>query len=193
MSTDRVQNLTQKIKLIRDKGIDFSKVLSAFIKLHLRCFFKFNLVLYAYLFFIIKQAQRLLCRFRFIQQTLFDNLIYVGGRQGQTSIEATLNLRKVRTLTRCHLHNRVNILLTGNNYPGTSLTFLAQFLAHRLQVEHHLRVIANILPYFIDTKDNMLIIAHLIAPCSYHACKIFDAYLIRGKHNLLAQSCSRIH
>ena len=94
---------------------------------------------------------QILLRFgRFQQNTLLDDFIGGGGRQGQTGLESRLNAGE---FIFAGFDNFVDGFLSGADHPHLALAFAADFLDQRLQIDEQVGVAADILPDLVDHKQ----------------------------------------
>ena len=131
---------------------------------------------------LIEQPEGLRCRIRLFEDSLFDNRIHIGRREGKTGVKAPLNFGEVVAL---NLGDRVNVLLAGHDDPCLAHTFLAQFFGHGLEVEHELGILSDILANLINEEDNMMVVSLSVNVGFDAPCEVFNADSIR-LHGLFA-------
>ena len=175
MGTDAGQHACQQIELIWDKRINLCKIFRAGVQFFLHTVVEDNQIFDDGCFLIIEQTQALCCGLSFIQNTLFDNCVYIGRGQRKACIETSLNLGEVVTL---HLGNGVNILLACYDYPSLTHALLAQFFRHGLKVQHQLGIIANVLSNLIHKENHMVVIAFFFNIGLYALGEILNADLV---------------
>ena len=78
----------------------------------------------------------------FLQNTLLNNLVHRGRREGQTGLKARLDTGK---LIGTHLDNFINGFLSGADYPHRATAFTSDLLCQRLEVQKHIGIRADIL------------------------------------------------
>ena len=175
MGTDAGQHACQKVKLVWHKGVNFCKVFCIGVQFFLYTVVEDNQIFDNGCFLVIEQTQALRCCLCLIQNTLFDNGIHIGRGQGKACIKTSLNLREVISL---YLSDRVDILLARHDHPCFAHAFLAQLFCHRLEVQHQLGIIADVLSNLIHKENHMMIAAFFLNIGLYALCEIFNADLI---------------
>ena len=174
--TDGGQHAGKQIELIRNKGIDLCKVGFVGIQLFLSRVVEDNEVLDDCCFLLIEQPEGLRCRICLFEDSLLDNRIHIGRREGKTGVKAPLNFGEVVAL---NLGDRVNVLLAGHDDPCLAHTFLTQFFGHGLEVEHEFGILSDVLADLIHKEDNMVVVS-LAFNIGFDAlCKVFNADGIR--------------
>ena len=175
MGTDTGQHTGQQVELVRNKGINLCKIFCIGVQLFLHTIVEHDQILDNGALLVIDEPQTLGRRLCLFQNSLFDNCIHIRRGQGQTGIKAALDLREIVSLD---LGNGVNVLLRGHNDPCLALALLTQFLGHSLQIQHQLRIIADILADFIHQKDDMVITALLFEIGLHTFGKVLNANLV---------------
>ena len=109
---------------------------------------------------------------RFFKDPLLDDGVHIGRREGEAGVKAALNFREVVALD---LGNGINVLLAGHDDPRLAHTLLAQFLRHRLEVEHEFGIVPDVLANLIHQKDDMVVMALAVDVGLYPLGKILNA------------------
>ena len=175
MGTDAGQHAGKQIKLVWNKRINLCKIFCVSVQFFLHTVVEDNQIFDDGRFLVIEQTQALCCGLCLIQNTLFDNSVYIGRGQRKACIETSLNLGEVVPL---HLGNGVDILLARYDYPSLTHAFLAQFFRHCLKVQHQLRIITNVLADLIHKEDNMMVVPFFINIGLYTLGEILNADLV---------------
>ena len=91
--TNRSQNLSQQLKLIRDEGIYLCKIFRIFVKRHMRCpLTEDNFIADGILFLLINRLQDSRCLIILLKNSLTDNLCYICRRKRNPRIKTALDL-----------------------------------------------------------------------------------------------------
>ena len=175
MGTDAGQHAGKQIKLVWNKRINLCKIFCVSVQFFLHTVVEDNQIFDDGRFLVIEQTQALCCGLCLIQNTLFDNSVYIGRGQRKACIETSLNLGEVVPL---HLGNGVDILLARYDYPSLTHALLAQFFRHCLKVQHQLGIITNVLTDLIHKENHMVVIAFFINIGLYTLGEILNADLV---------------
>ena len=100
--------------------------------------------------FMVEAFQLLLDIGLFLQDTLLDNLIHGGGRQGETGFETRLNSGE---LIGTNLDDFINGFLPGTHDPNFAAAFAADLFSQRLEVQEHVSVRSDVLANFVNQED----------------------------------------
>ena len=127
-------------------------------------------------FLVIDHAKKLICRICFRQNTLFDNFINGGRGKAEARIEASLNFGKVIA---GDMDNGVNRLLTCHHDPNLAVAANANLFYKRLQIDHQVTIVTNVLTDFIHHKQQSEILALAVYIFLNVSYELGDAQLIR--------------
>ena len=127
-------------------------------------------------FLVIDHAKKLICRICFRQNTLFDNFINGGRGKAEARIEASLNFGKVIA---GDMDNGVNRLLTCHHDPNLAVAANANLFYKRLQIDHQVTIVTNVLTDFIHHKQQSEILALAVYIFLNVSYELGDAQFIR--------------
>ena len=100
--------------------------------------------------FMIEAFQLLLDIGLFLQDTLLDDFIHRGGRQGEPGFETSLNSGEFIS---ANLDDLINGFLTGAHDPNLAAAFAANLLSQRLEVQEHVGIRSDVLTNFVNQED----------------------------------------
>ena len=95
MGTDAGQHAGKQIKLVWNKRINLCKIFCVSVQFFLHTVVEDNQIFDDGRFLVIEQTQALCCGLCLIQNTLFDNSVYIGRGQRKACIETSMNLGEV--------------------------------------------------------------------------------------------------
>ena len=127
-------------------------------------------------FLVIDHAKKLIRRICFRQNTLFDNFINGGRGKAEARIEASLNFGKVIA---GDMDNGVNRLLTCHHDPNLAVAANANLFYKRLQIDHQVTIVTNVLTDFIHHKQQSEILALAVYIFLNVSYELGDAQFIR--------------
>ena len=172
MGTDGRKDTGQEVELIRHKRVDLRKVLCACIQFFLNPVIEHDQILDDGRLLLEQKTKRFSRCGRFVKNPFLDNGIHIGGGQGQARIKAALDLGEIPSL---HPRDGINILLARHNDPGAPLALASKILSNRLQVQHEVAVLADVLADLVHKKNNVLVLALAVQIGTNALCKIVNA------------------
>ena len=116
--------------------------------------------------------EQLFCNFCFSKNSLFDDFVHGRRTQTQPCIESSLNLRKIIA---ADFGNAVNCLLRSYHDPNSAAAFRSDFFHNGLQVQHKVRIRADILTNLVNHKQQAVVFSFAFHVFFDFTHKLFNA------------------